>query len=91
MKVKSIFSKNNRSLFLSIVAITYLVLMFIIWNVNIFDLLINSRQIFIYMNIVFGIALLLNIDRVFIEKRIKTILIYVLIMIILLFNIFNIF
>lgn len=86
--LKTIFSRNNRSVLLSVVAISYLVMMFIIWNVNIEGLGNYSATINRIANYIFVFALLLNIDRVTEEKKLKTIVIYIAIMILLILNSF---
>jgi len=86
MQIKTILNKENRSLVLAIVSIVYLVMMFIIWNVNISFFQANNSAIYKLSTRIFALALLLNIDRIIQEKRLKTIAIYVLIILLLTFN-----
>lgn len=84
--IKELFSKEKRSLILTVVSIIYLVLMFIIWNVNYDPLLKYNEKIFLVADFLLLFAVLINFDFILVEKKIKTIIIYLLIIIILIIN-----
>jgi len=85
---KKVLSQKNRLIFLSVVSIYYLIMMFIIWNVNISALGNISSDIDQISGFVFAFALLINIDKIINERRLKYIAIFVLIILLLLYNSF---
>lgn len=75
-----LLSKNNRSNFLAVVSMMYLLMMFVIWQIDIKDILLHNSNIFQYANHVLIFTLLINFDRVMEEKRIKSILVLIFVM-----------
>lgn len=89
MKVFNWIMKTEvRKKILMAVSIIYLLMMFFIWNINIGAVLIRSSSLYKIGNSVLAIALFLNIDVILKEKRLKSITIFILLMLILWFNSF---
>ena len=84
--LKKLISRKYRAYFLSIISITYLIMMFIIWNVNIHEILSINASIHRIANQVLIIAAVVNIDIVLKEKSLKQILLFVVVMFLLLNN-----
>ncbi|MBM7453015.1 glycosyltransferase involved in cell wall biosynthesis [Acholeplasma morum] len=77
-----------RSQALNIFALFYLLMMFVIWNINYLEILLNNTNIYTTANMVLAGLFILNIDLIFKEKRFKTVLIYVVVILLLVFNSF---
>lgn len=89
MKLKELLSRKNRSYFLSFITITYFLMMFIIWNVNINGLLSINRPIYLTANFVMIFAVLLNIDTIYKEKSFKNTIVLIILFLILINNALN--